>query len=95
MFPNPEPASQCFTSKVGDSHPQLPGWFSRKLTSKELELTLVQAAELMGVCYRQSKRIWKQYQLDKQHEVLSLVRRQVIVRTLRNGREQLVYRGQP
>jgi Helix-turn-helix domain len=26
------------------------------------ELTLVEAAELMGVCYRQSKRIWKRYQ---------------------------------
>ena len=29
---------------------------------KEQELTLVQAAELMGVCYRQSKRIWRRYQ---------------------------------
>ena len=36
----------------------------------------------------------KRYQLDRQHEALSLVRRQVIVRTLRNGRVQLVYRGQ-
>ena len=35
----------------------------------------------------------KRYQLDRQHEALSLVRRQVIVRTLRNGRVQLVYRG--
>ena len=34
------------------------------------------------------------YQLDRQHEALSLVRRKVIVRTLRNGRVQLVYRGQ-
>jgi hypothetical protein len=33
------------------------------------------------------------YQLDRQHEALSLVRRQVIVRTLRNGRVQLMYRG--
>ena len=33
------------------------------------------------------------YQLDRQHEALSLVRRQVIVRTLRDGRVQLVYRG--
>src|SRR5208282_2619924 len=33
------------------------------------------------------------YQLDRQHEALSLVRRKVIVRTLRNGRVQLVYRG--
>jgi hypothetical protein len=32
------------------------------------------------------------YQLDRQHEALSLVRRKVIVRTLRNGRVQLVYR---
>jgi hypothetical protein len=30
----------------------------------EAELTLVQAAQLMGVCYRQSKRIWKRYQAD-------------------------------
>src|SRR6266850_3494333 len=31
---------------------------------REQKLTLVQAAELMGVCYRQSKRIWKRYQAD-------------------------------
>ena len=36
----------------------------------------------------------QRYQLDKQHEPLSLVRRKVIVRTLRNGPVQLVYRGQ-
>jgi hypothetical protein len=36
----------------------------------------------------------KRYQLDAQHEALSLVRRKVIVRTLRNGRVQVVYRGQ-
>ena len=36
----------------------------------------------------------KRYQLDRQHETLSLVRRKVIVRTLRNGQVQLVYRGQ-
>ena len=36
----------------------------------------------------------QRYQLDRQHEALSLVRRKVIVRTLRNGRVQLVYRGQ-
>jgi hypothetical protein len=36
----------------------------------------------------------KRYQLDQQHEALSLVRRKVIVRTLRNGRVQLVYRSQ-
>ena len=36
----------------------------------------------------------KRYQLDRQHEALSLVRRKVIVRTLRQGRVQLVYRGQ-
>src|ERR1035437_4844046 len=29
---------------------------------KEQELTLVQASELMGVCCRQSKRIWRRYQ---------------------------------
>ena len=33
------------------------------------------------------------YQLDRRHEALSLVRRQVIVRTLRDGRVQLEYRG--
>jgi len=37
----------------------------------------------------------KRYQLNRQHEALSLVRRKVIVRTLRDGRVQLVYRGQP
>ncbi len=37
----------------------------------------------------------QRYQLDRQHAALSLVRRKVIVRTLRNGRVQLVYRGQP
>jgi hypothetical protein len=31
--------------------------------------------------------------LDQRHEALSLVRRKVIVWTLRNGRGQLVYRG--
>ena len=35
----------------------------------------------------------QRYQLDRQHEGLSLVRRKIIVRTLRNGRVQLVYRG--
>lgn len=35
----------------------------------------------------------KRYQLDQQHEALSLVRRKVIVRTLRDGRVQLAYRG--
>ena len=33
------------------------------------------------------------YQLDPRHEALSLVRRKVIVRTLRDGRVQLEYRG--
>jgi hypothetical protein len=34
------------------------------------------------------------YQLDRQHEGLSLAGRKVIVRRLRDGREQLVHRGQ-
>ena len=34
------------------------------------------------------------YQLDRQHEAMSLAGRQVIVRTLRDGRVQLVYRDQ-
>ena len=34
------------------------------------------------------------YQLDRQHEALSLVRRKVVVRTLRDARVQLVFRGQ-
>jgi transposase len=34
------------------------------------------------------------YQLDRQHEPLSLAGRRVIVRRLRDGRVQLVYRGQ-
>jgi len=34
------------------------------------------------------------YQLDRQHEALSLVRRRVMVRRLRSGKEQLIYRGQ-
>ena len=37
----------------------------------------------------------QRYQLDRQHAALSLVRRKVIVRTLRNGRVQLVHRGRP
>jgi len=36
----------------------------------------------------------KRYQLNRQHEALSLGRRPVTVRTLRNGQVQLVYRGQ-
>lgn len=35
----------------------------------------------------------RRYQLDQRHEALSLVRRKVIVRTRRDGRVQLVYRG--
>ena len=35
----------------------------------------------------------KRYQLDRQHEAMSLVRRKVMVRRLRNGRVQLVHRG--
>jgi len=35
----------------------------------------------------------KWYQLDRQHEALSLAGRKVVVRTLRAGRVQLVYRG--
>ena len=35
----------------------------------------------------------KWYQLDRQHEALSLVGRKVVVRTLRDGRVQLAYRG--
>src|ERR1035437_9206151 len=31
---------------------------------REQELTLVQAGELMGVSYRQSKRIWRRYQAE-------------------------------
>jgi transposase len=36
----------------------------------------------------------KWYQVDPQHEALSLVGRKVVVRTLRDGRVQLAYRGQ-
>ena len=36
----------------------------------------------------------KWYQLDRQHEVLNLAGRKVVVRTLRNGQVQLAYRGQ-
>ena len=35
----------------------------------------------------------KAYQLDRQHEAMSLVGRQVIVRKLRTGAVQIVYRG--
>ena len=37
----------------------------------------------------------KRYQLDRQHEAMSLVRRKVVVRRQRNGRVQWVHRGQP
>ena len=33
------------------------------------------------------------YQLDRQHEALSLAGRPVVVRTLRNGRKQMLHRG--
>ncbi|HNW06634.1 MAG TPA: ISNCY family transposase [Verrucomicrobiota bacterium] len=33
------------------------------------------------------------YQLDRQHEPLSLAGRRVVVRTLRDGRQQILYRG--
>ena len=45
---------------------------------KEEELTLVAAAGLMGVCYRQSKRIWKRYQTDGD---AGLVHRQAAITT--------------
>ncbi|MGH9580649.1 MAG: ISNCY family transposase, partial [Terriglobales bacterium] len=35
------------------------------------------------------------YQLDRQHEALSLAGKKVVVRTLRDGRVQLVHRSQP
>jgi transposase len=35
----------------------------------------------------------KWYQVDRQHEALSLVGRKVVIRTLRDGRVQLAYRG--
>ena len=35
----------------------------------------------------------QKYQLDKQHEALSLAGKQVVVRTLRDGRVQVVHRG--
>ena len=35
----------------------------------------------------------KWYQLDRQHEALSLAGRKVVIRTLRDGQVQLVYRG--
>ena len=35
----------------------------------------------------------KWYQLDRQHEALSLAGRKVVVRTLRDGQVQLAYRG--
>jgi hypothetical protein len=37
----------------------------------------------------------QRYQLDRQHEAMSLVRRKVTVRRLRDGRVQVVHRGQP
>ena len=37
----------------------------------------------------------QRYQLDRRHEALTLVRRKVIVRTLRDGRVQLVHQGRP
>jgi hypothetical protein len=31
---------------------------------KAKELSQVQAAELMGLCYRQAKRVWRRYQKE-------------------------------
>src|SRR5471030_2615406 len=47
---------------------------------KQQELTLVQASELMGVCYRQSKRIWRRYQDDGDAGLVHRLRGQPSVR---------------
>ena len=72
------------------------------------ELTVVQAAALMGVSYRQDKRIWQRYQAEGDAGLVHRLRGKpsarrkpaalrelaLIVRRLRNGRVQLVHRGQ-
>jgi hypothetical protein len=39
-------------------------WMTIMLGIKRQELTLVQAAELMDVSYRHSKRVWRRYRAD-------------------------------
>ena len=51
----------------------------------EQVLTLVQASELMGVCYRQSKRIWKRYQADGDAGLVHRLRGQPSARKNKNA----------
>ena len=51
----------------------------------EQELTLVQASELMGVRYRQSKRIWKRYQADGDAGLVHRLRGQPSARKNKNA----------
>jgi hypothetical protein len=67
-----------------DAHRAAPGNFAEVLSWEE---TRVVQADWTVACGG------KWYQLDRQHEALSLVKRKVIVRTLRDGREQIVYGG--
>jgi hypothetical protein len=71
-------------ASVLDAHRAAPGNFAEVLSWEE---TRVVQADWTVACGG------KWYQLDRQHEALSLVKRKVIVRTLRDGREQIVYGG--
>jgi hypothetical protein len=51
----------------------------------EQELTLVQASELMGVCYRQGKRIWKRCQADGDAGLVHRLRGQPSARKNKNA----------
>jgi hypothetical protein len=46
---------------------------------------LVQASELMGVCYRQSKRIWKRYQAEGDAGLVHRLRGQPSARKNKNA----------
>ena len=69
-----------------DQHRAVPRILNEVLSWEEERVV---AGDWTGAC------AGTRYQLDRQHAALSLVRRKVIVRTLRSGRVQLVYRGQP
>jgi hypothetical protein len=74
----------CAAASPADMHRAAPGNLNEVLSWEEERVV---SGDWTVACEG------KRYQLDRQHEALSLVRRKVIVRTLRDGRVQLVYQG--
>ena len=74
----------CVAASALDAHQAAPRYWNEVLSWEEERVVQADWTVACG---------GKWYQLDRQHEALSLVKRKVIVRTLRDGREQIVYDG--